>query len=515
MCAMPSKTRGSRPSIVGVDVGSTRTKAVLLVPGQGVAHVARRNTETHRVRGGGAFHKPNELFATVSAVVAECISAAGSGRGKPAAIGIAGMAEAGVPIDRRGYAVGEILAWFDPRPSRQAAALDRQLGAAELFARTGLRPEPKYTLPKLLWLREQRATDFARLRRWAGVPELLAFELTGELATNASLACRTLAFDVTSRSWDPELLGIASLEPDEMPAVLPLGRPVGGLTASAASRLRLPSGTPVAIAGHDHLATALGAGVTSTGDALDSMGSAEAALVVTNAPVLTDEVRRAGFSTGCHALDDRAYVIGGLQASGALIDWFVATFLPATSKDGQRDGYARFAQLLEKAGSEPVEPIVRPYLRGRTAPHLDLTATLEIDGLRETHGLADVAAAVVDGAAYHVRWMLDELARVSNTRLDHVRLAGGGVRNKRWLTAKAALGPGRLEVVRAEEAAALGAALVAGVAGGVYGSLAEALADASPVDRVTVGTKVRSAYDAVYLDRWLPAVINRLRQSVL
>jgi xylulokinase len=344
------------------------------------------------------------------------------------------------------------------------------------------------------------------------VPELLAFELTGELGTNASLACRTLAFDVTTRSWDPDLLGIASLEPEEMPNVLPLGQAVGGLTPTAASRLKLPAGTPVAVAGHDHLATALGSGVTSPGDALDSMGSAEAALVVTAGPVLTEEVRRGGFSTGCHALDDRAYVIGGLQASGALIDWVVATFLPGTGKDA-RDAYARFDHLLEGAGPEPVEPVARPYLRGRTAPHLDLGATFEIEGLRETHGLADVAAAVVDGAAYHVRWMLDELARVSGTRLDRVRLAGGGVRNKRWLAAKAALGPGRLEVVRTEEAAALGAALVAGVAGGVYGSVADALADVSPVDRATVGTKVRSAYDAAYLDRWLPTVINRLRHS--
>jgi sugar (pentulose or hexulose) kinase len=111
--------------------------------------------------------------------------------------------------------------------------------------------------------------------------------------------------------------------------------------------------------------------------------------------------------------------------------------------------------------------------------------------------------------------MLDELARVSGLPLEKVRLAGGGARNKRWLTAKAALGPGRLEVVRAEECGALGAALVAGVASGVYGSVADALADASPVDRMTAPATIRAKYDAAYLDRWLPPVITRLRQSGL
>jgi xylulokinase len=539
---MPAGSHPGSRSLIGVDVGSTHIRAALVTPESGVIHVALRATETHAVRGGGAFHRPSEMLASASSAIAECVAAAASSIGqKPAAIGIASMAESGVPIDRRRAPVGDILAWHDPRPERQAAWLERQIGAASLFARTGLRPDPKYTLPKLLWLREHKAADFTRLRRWAGVAELVALDLTGQLGTNASLACRTLAFDVTLRAWDAELLGLASLTPEEMPTVLPLGQAVGGLTAEAATRLGLPAGTPVVVAGHDHLAGAIGAGVTKVGDVLDSMGSAEATMLVTAAPTLTEEVRRSGFSTGCHAVDGLAYVSGGLQSSGALVEWFIETFLlgvegraggdlDGTGKGGPAVGqasglgeasvggtgsgrYARFTALLEQAGSGPVEPIMLPYLRGRTAPHHDPSATLEIEGLRETHGLPDLAAAVVDGAAYHVRWMLDELARITETRLDRVKLTGGGSRNRRWVTAKAALGPGRLEVVRTAEAAALGAALVAGVAGGVYGSVADALTDASPFDRATTSATIRARYDAAYLDRWLPAVVTRLRQS--
>jgi len=195
---------------------------------------------------------------------------------------------------------------------------------------------------------------------------------------------------VTRRAWDAELFALASLTTDEMPTVLPLGQAVGGLTAAAAVRLGLPAGTPVVVAGHDHLAGAIGAGVTKVGDALDSMGSAEATMLVTAAPALTEEVRRGGFSTGCHAVDGLAYVAGGLQSSGALVEWFIETFLPeGAGESGQRgvageapggntrsERYARFAALLEQAGAGPVEPIVLPYLRGRTAPHHDPSATL-------------------------------------------------------------------------------------------------------------------------------------------
>ena len=513
--------KGATESLIGVDVGSTHIKAVLVVPGSGVIHVARRDTATHTVRGGGATHRPEELLGAVESAIAECVAAAVArpGGGPPVAIGIAGMAEAGVPLDARGRAVGEIVAWFDPRPAPQAEWLERRVGAPALFARTGLRPEAKYTLPKLLWLRAERPREFARLRRWAGVAELVARDLTGKLATNASLACRTAAFSVSERRWDPELLGLAGLAPEQMPAVMPLGRPVGGLTEAAAARLGLPAGTPVGVAGHDHLVAALGAGVTRPGDVLDSMGSAEATLLVTQQPALADELRRSGFSSGCHSLDGAWYVGGGLQASGALVEWFVDRFLaPAGSPDvegarvgGAPDRYAAFLDLLDRAGPGPAHALVRPYLRGRTAPHRDPSAAFDVEGFRESDGLPELAAALIDGAAFHVRWMLEELECVTATPLGRVRIVGGGARNPRWLTAKAALGPGRFEVARTDEAAAFGAALVGGVAAGIYGSVKSALADVAPSERVPVSPAVRARYDAAYRGRWLPAVLATLR----
>ena len=336
--------------------------------------------------------------------------------------------------------------------------------------------------------------------------------------------CRTAAFSVAGRRWDAELLSLAELAPEQMPEVLPLGRPVGGLTAAAAARLGLAEGTPVAIAGHDHLAGALGAGVARPGDVLDSMGSAEATFLVTRAPALADELRRSGFSSGCHAIDGsvvRRRRTAGLRHSRRV----VRRSVPGPRRPGPRppagegptgaapgpDRYAAFLALLDRAGPGPAQPLVRPYLRGRTAPHRDPAATFEVEGLLETHGLAELAAALIDGAAFHVRWMLEELERLTGARPGRVRVIGGGTRNPRWLAAKAALGPGRFEVAQTQEAAALGAALVAGVAGGLYGTIASALADAAPAERVSVPPGVRARYDAAYRDRWLPAVLATLR----
>ncbi len=135
--------QSSAPTLIGVDIGTAFIKAALVTPGSGVLHVARRPTETHAVRGGGAYHKPGELLGAVDSVIAECVAAAAhSHLARPSGIGIASMGESGVPVDRRNLPVGDILAWHDPRPERQAAWLERQIGAPALFARTGLRPDP-------------------------------------------------------------------------------------------------------------------------------------------------------------------------------------------------------------------------------------------------------------------------------------------------------------------------------------------------------------------------------------
>lgn len=506
--------------LLGLDVGTMHVKAALVRGDGTVVHVARRSTPVRRSASGRAHHPAGELVAVSEAVVFECARvAADASREGPASIrgiGIASMAEAGTLIDTRNRPIGELIAWSDPRSEREAAEIEAAFGAADLFRRTGLRPMAKYSLAKILWLRRHNVATFRKARRWAGVAELMGLALTGAIATNASLACRTLAFDLAGRSWDPELLRFAGLTVDDMPPVLRLGTPVGGLSASVASRLGLPTGLPVAVAGHDHVVGAIGAGVVRAGMALDSMGSAEACLVTTNAPAPDEGLRRAGFSVGWHAIDDLGYVLAGVQASGALVEWFVDRFLPGIDGDAEvaagsvpggdagRRRYAALRAALEAGKAGPGRVVAIPYPRGRTAPAPDPAARLAFGGLTLDDGPPEIAAAILDGAACAVRWIFDELEATAGLRIRGVRVIGGGSRIERWLTAKAALNRGPTEVVETEEATALGAALVGGIAGGVFGSLDDAVRCAAPVRRVPRSAAAGRRYEAFYRSRFLP-----------
>lgn len=494
--------------LIGLDVGTTHVKGALIAADGHALRIARRPTVTHRLPDGGAVHHLDEILAAVDGVMRDCIEAVPANR-RVAAIGVASMAEAGAPIDGRGVLLADILAWHDPRPAAEARTIAREVGAGPLFAITGLRAEPKVSLAKLLWLRRHGPPRVRRARSWAGVAELVVQALTGVLATSPSLACRTMVWDLRTRTWHPDLLRLGGLEADAMPEVLAAGQAAGELRREAALRLGLPSGIPVAVAGHDHLVGAVAAGVGAPGRVLDSLGTAEAVLMVTEEPQLDDAVRRTGFSSGAHPLPGLHYLIAGLPAAGALVEWFVETFAASGLERGtaaRRDAGAEFERLLESAGAGPTGIVVDPAFRGRTAPSPDPGASGMIRGLRFDHGLPDLALATIEGVGCQVRWMLESLETLSGRRIEEVRLIGGAARSPRVRDVRAALYPWPLAVCEASEAVAVGAALLGGLAAGAFPDVTAVHAAASPAHLIARDRELAAAYDRHYRSRFLPAV---------
>ncbi|HEU4672397.1 MAG TPA: FGGY-family carbohydrate kinase, partial [Candidatus Limnocylindrales bacterium] len=187
-------------------------------------------------------------------------------------------------------------------------------------------------------------------------------------------------------------------------------------------------------------------------------------LLVTADPALEDETRRAGFSVGAHVLPDRSTLIAGIQTSGAFVDW-VLTALLGVPADIEADArYERLAALVGTAARRPTGIVAVPTLRGRTAPLPDRDATASFVGLTAADGPTELALAALEGTAFHARWLIDELTRLTGMAPPRVRAIGGGARNEELLRIKAALSPAPLEIVDEPESVAVGAALVGAVA---------------------------------------------------
>lgn len=479
--------------LAGIDIGTTHVKALVRDTDGAVVARAHRRTpydpNTHR-------HPADELVAAALDALAECTTMTGR---PPEAIGLTGMAEAGVPLDRDGRPLGAVRAWSDPAPAAYAKLLADRLGAGALHGASGILPSAKVPLAKWCALADQEPEIAARMDTWAGAVDLVAHALTGRLGTDGTFAQRTMAWDPQRGRWIEELLTEAGLKPRHMPRVHAPGTPVGTVTPAAAARHGLRAGTPVVVAGHDHLVGAWAAGVRAAGQVADSMGTAEAVLTVSaSAP---DHVAAAteGMSWGRHADGEHFIVLAGMRSSGALVEWFCHRFLTCPQGDVR---YREFERLVDSLPATPTGLVVTPYAGGRSAPRPDPHATLSVSGLGLDHGPPHLARAVLEGAAHHARWMTETQAGVCGSPPASVTLLGGSTRLRAWTGLKAAICAWPTRVCAEPEAPALGAAQWAGAALGL--DPAATTADSAPAR--TTDPAASRAHQAFHRDRFLPAV---------
>jgi sugar (pentulose or hexulose) kinase len=464
---------------LGLDIGSTNTKAVVAEFAGPAAIAGPAELAGPIVLAEASIPTPidgDRLVADVETLVARVLAAAGR---VPACVGVASMAESGVPLGADGRPLAPILRWDGRRDAAPLAALANRMPPHELFAATGVRLSGKVPLAMWAGLAAEQPDVFSALHRWAGVADLVALAMTGELVTDHTLAARTGAYRLAGAaggtasappfvpdsaavalepppSFDPELLALVGLAPAQLPAIRRPGDdwPIVGTRGFAG----LSAGTPVVIAGHDHPVGARLAGARA-GDLVDSLGTAEAVF----APLLglpgaedIDRIREAGFSLVPTIRGDGLALLGGSPSAGAMVAWWREEVLGGAEAD---DVFARAGALLPAASGFTV----LPYLRGRQCPLPDPAAGVLMLPERPATDAERIEATLglFEGLAFQARWMTDAALALAGIVPARILALGGPVEDVPWFALKAALSPAPLHRVELDQPVAVGAAVVA------------------------------------------------------
>ena len=465
--------RSDSPLTIGLDIGTTNIKgAAFTLHGTAVA-AASVPTVSHSPRPGWTSYRPAEMWEAAVRVI-RTIAGQIEAPERIAGIAVASMAEAGVLLDARGEPVSDIIAWFDRRSAPQLAWLTDTIGADRLTRITGLVPDAKFSLSKLLWHRAEEPEVFSRARRWLHLADFIAYRLCGVPATDWSLASRTLAFDLRALRWSDEILDAAVIPTALLAPSVASGTPIGRVRSDAGALTGLPAGCTVATGGHDHLCGALAVGITLPGAMLDSLGTAEALLICTDRPVDAPAVAEAGYNQGAHVARGMFYVNGSVQSFGRSLDSLRALTGPE----------ATLETLLAEAASVP------PGAQGvRYLPHRLPAGAVDIDsrsggmltGPVDGATPAVIARSVLEGLAFAARSGFEPLAALNGReQFPEITVIGGGARNELLLRIKAAVMRTTLRVPDVREAAALGAAMLAAIGAGLFIDVADALRQIQP-----------------------------------
>jgi xylulokinase len=482
------------PLLVGLDVGTTNIKAVVVRPNGEPVAIASAQQEIDYPQPGWACHKPERIWEICCQVLRDAVAQVPD-PGQIQGVAVASMGEAGVTLDEHGEATYDVIAWFDRRTVQQTDQFSAQIDSDELFAITGTELQPIMTAPKLMWIRDALPEVWARTRTFLNVSAYVAHRLGADYAQDHSLASRTGLFDLRCRDWSDRLMEIADLNPGIFGDLAPGGTRIGSVSTDAATATGLPAGIAIGLAGHDHICGAFAAGVIRRGDVLDSIGTAEGLLVCLDQPVEDVTMGGQGFTQGAHVVPDQYYGLGAIYTAGASYEWARQAVGGGRSHD----------DLLAGARSVPAGSLgvlFLPHLRLAMFPELDSRARGAFVGLTTDVTSDAMIRAVLEGVAMEGRAGFGPLARYARLpKLTDIKVIGGTSRNQLLIEIKASVMNARHHVLEIPEATALGAAMLAGMAAGVYRSADDAIAAVRSDARVVEpDIDVVALYDTLFED---------------
>ncbi len=470
--------------ILVLDVGTTGARAVLFDETGSLQGMSYREYHSRFGPEGVVDHNPETWRTAVFELVPQVLRQTGVSPNGVTAVAVTTQRATVFPVNREGEPLAWAMSWQDKRTLPECKVLTDRLGEGELYRVTGLRIDPYFSLPKLMWFQRHQPDVYHAAFRFVTVHDWVVQQLTGRFVTDWTQASRTQLFDITRREWAPELARAAGLPDVPLPEVMPPGSLAGGLTKNAALRLGLREGTPVVAAGGDQQAAAVGLGVIQPGWVQGVSGTGSFLV----APVLEpqgDDRHRVLCSVS--AVPGQWILEAGILTTGAVYRW-LRNMLQNGLSVGDVGVVGKstttlvddpYVLLDELAAAAPVGAggvLVLPHLAGSAAPYWDPKAQGVIVGLQLGTTAAHLARGVLEGVALEVGKNLQVMASLMSQKLTEIRVSGGLTRSRLFNQIQADVYGLPVQPGRLEETSALGAAVLAAVAVGIYSDLSTAVA---------------------------------------
>jgi len=498
------------PYVLGVDIGTQSTKALLIDAGSG--RIAAQHSVAYQP------DTPRPLWAeqdaavwldAVAASIAGCMVQAAIPPDAVAALCISSLyGGSGIPVDADMQPLHPCLIWMDRRAEDEVAWVRDTLDVDRLLDVTGNGVDSYYGYTKMLWLKRHRPEVWSRTRHLLPPNAYVAHALTGKLAVDHSSAGNIGGvYDMPARTWSGEMLDALGIPQTMMPErLVESSAPVGALRPEWAGRMGLQAGTPVIAGGVDAAVATFAAGATRPGQHVAMIGTSMCwGSIAQTADARHGLISMPHVFNGLHDL----YVFGGAITAGASVSWFqqqLGAALPLSTLDAE-------AAKVD-AGADGV--VFLPYLMGERSPVWDGRASGAFVGLNLFHTRAHLYRAVLEGVTYALRHNIEVGRRNLQALDDTLIIVGGAARSDIWMRVAADITGYPVQTIVQDVEAALGAALLAGLGVGLVTPKQASQGWVTLAPRAQPDPAVWEAYNrlfAVYVDLYpaLKETMHRLR----
>jgi len=277
--------------VMALDVGSSTARTVMVDPAGVIVGEGRAPVVWKHPRPGWVELDPMALWQATRTTIGLALRSAGARAEDVVALGITSHRETVMVWERdTGRPVHDAIVWISHQTDDIVNRWQERGLAEEFRTRTGLRNDSFFSAAKVAWLLDN--VPGLRTRAAAGqvlcgtVDTWLLWNLTGGQvhATDPSCASRTALFNLSSMSWDEELLELLDIPATVLATVQPSDADFGRVDASV-----LTGRPPIRAVLADQQAGMFGQACFETGAAKNTFGTAGVLTVNSGAePVLVD-----------------------------------------------------------------------------------------------------------------------------------------------------------------------------------------------------------------------------------
>lgn len=450
--------------ILGIDLGTSSVKAMLLDSFQGVLAVKASKYDVSIPKEGYAQQDPMKWWEETKKVLLELKRDYKDAFEQIAAIGFSGQMHGIVLADKEGNPLRESILWLDQRSQKELDKIQEKIDFDRMGEIFRTRVFTGFAFPSLLWIKEHEPELLEKTAAVMMPKDFIRYKITGKMASDVSDASSSAIFDTAKRTWAYEVIKEFELPEHIFP---PCGESMdiaGYVTKECEAECGLKAGIPVIYGAGDQQAQSIGNGVCEEGKIICNIGTGGQISTYIKEPVYDKELRTHTF---CHPYEKGYTIYGATLCSGMSLNWLKNKILKIDE----------FEELSRQAGE--IEPgseglIYLPYLSGERTPHMNPCAKGMFAGITLGQDSRHFIRAVMEGVTMSLRDSLEILQEL-NIKCDTMIASGGGARSSEWLQMQADIFNKKVIVCEVNEQACLGACMLAGVGCGIFKDLKEAI----------------------------------------
>lgn len=447
--------------VLGVDLGTSAVKVSAVTPEGKIVAQQSVDYDLQQPKPGYAEQNPEDWVYATTVSIVRLILNDHIGVDEIEGISYSGQMHGLVLLDENGKVLRPAMLWNDTRSTKQCEEIMAAMGQ-KFIDITHNRPLEGFTLPKLLWVKENEPEIFAKAKTMLLPKDYLRYRMTGKLAMDYSDATGTVMLDIEKAEWSQEILDVFQIPAELCPPLVESIEDTGNITPQYAEFSGLSTDTKTFGGGADNACGAVGAGIDTPNKVLSSIGTSGVILKY-EADARTNYNGVLQFED--HAVPNAYYSMGVTLAAGFSLSWFKKTF-------GADEDFNDFVNSAADSTVGANGLLFAPYIVGERAPYADADIRGSFIGVDGIHKKSDFVRSVLEGITFSFEDIM-EIYREKGAKFDTVVAIGGGAKSAMWQQMQADIFNTKVVSLKNEQGPGMGAAMLAAVGLGWFQDIHE------------------------------------------